>query len=364
MKDVELLSLQEKLKSRSKNIHQKTVKPKVERGVVFRNKSNTYCISLLLLLFLLPFLSCSKVGSQTPVVIGINPWTGYDPLILAESKNLFQKNNVNVEIKRYGSAQEEMQAMRNGVLYGAALTMDEAVSLHESGCPVKAVLVIDYSMGGDMLIGQKSITDMQSLKAKKIGYEGTVVGEFLLQRALKANNIKEWEVKLIEVKAENWLTTFREHGVDAMVCYNPTSTILLNRYEGNLLFSSKDIPFEIIDILVFSESFFHSNKSAIVKVAKTWFEALEYINGNPDEASEIITSEKQITLAEFKQGLSGLIAPDLKTNKNIFNSEYDNNIYKYSQVIIDFMMSEGLLSGRLNTDDFFDSSIVSTLDKL
>jgi hypothetical protein len=41
-----------------------------------------------LITLLFPFMSCSKVGLQTPVVIGINTWTGYDPFILAESEKL------------------------------------------------------------------------------------------------------------------------------------------------------------------------------------------------------------------------------------------------------------------------------------
>ena len=226
------------------------------KGMIIRNKSNTYWISLLLLLCLFLFTSCSKVDRHTPVVIGVNTWTGYDPMILAEKKELFEKNNVRVEIRRFASAMEVMQAMKDGLLHGAGLTLDEAVTLHESRCRVKCVLVIDYSIGGAMIIGQKDIVNMSNLKGKKIGYEGTVVGEFLLHRALKTHYIKERKVELIEVKAENWLSEFKKNTIDALVCYNPVSTILLNKHEGNLLFSTKDIPFEVIDILVFSESFF------------------------------------------------------------------------------------------------------------
>ena len=226
--------------------------------MVFKNKLIAYWTLLLLLFCFSPLISCSKVGLQTPVVIGINTWTGYDPFILAEQKKFFENNGVQVEIRRFASAQEEIQAMKDGYIHGAAFTLDEAVSLHMSGFPVRAVLVIDYSMGGDMIVGQKDVLDMQSISGKRIGYEGTVVGEFLLQRALKANYIKVSSVELIEVKAEDWLSSFRENTVDALVCFNPVSTILLNKHEGNLLFSSKDIPFEIIDILVFSESFLES----------------------------------------------------------------------------------------------------------
>ena len=88
---------------------------------------------------------------------------------------------------------------------------------------------------------------------------------------------------------------------------------------------------------------------------------LAYINGNLDEAAETMASEKQITSDEYKQGLNGLLSPDLKANKAIFDMKSENNIYKYSQVIIDFMLSKGLLYERVNTDDFFEPSFLSKL---
>ena len=153
-------------------------------------------------------------------------------MILAGKKELFEKNNVRVEIRRFASAMEVMQAMKDGLLHGAGLTLDEEVTLHESRCRVKCVLVIDYSIGGAMIIGQKDIVNMANLKGKKIGYEGTVVGEFLLHRALKTNYIKERKVELIEVKAENWLSEFKKNTIDALVCYNPVLDIQLPDING------------------------------------------------------------------------------------------------------------------------------------
>lgn len=255
-----------------------------------------------------------------------------------------------------------MQAMKEGYLHGAGLTLDEAVSLHESGCRVKCVLAIDYSMGGDMLIDQKEVKNMRELRPKRVGYEGTVVGEFLLQRALVSHSIKRHDVTLIEIKPENWIHAFKEQIVDALVCYNPASTTLLTKYEGNLLFSSKDIPFEIIDVLIFTESFFNKNKKTIVKIAKAWFDSLDYMKNHFKDSVTTIASEKQITTDEFKQGLNGLIAPNLSVNKSLFDMQSEDNIFKYSQVIIDFMLAEGLLFKRVNTDDFFEPSILFELD--
>jgi len=260
---------------------------------------------------------------------------------------------VQVEIIRFASATEEMQAMKNGRIHGAGFTLDEVFSLIESGFKGKVVLVVDYSMGGDMIIGQKDVKNIAEIKGKTIGYEGTVVGEFLLDRALHMNHVKRFSIKLIDVQADNWLSAFKEKSVDALVCFNPVATTLLNEEEGNLLFSSAEMPFEIIDVLVFTESFYDDNKAAITNILKTWFDALIYLDTNTDNAAEVIASIKNISPEEYKQGLKGLIAPNLKVNKTVFDSKSDKNIYKYSQVIVNFMLSRGMLSKSINTDELF-----------
>ena len=305
-------------------------------------------------------LSCSKIGQESdPIKIGVNEWTGYDPLILADQMALFEKNNVNVDIIRCGSAKEEMEAIKNGQFQGAGFTLDEVFSLIGSGFKGKIVLIVDYSMGGDMVIGQHYIKTIAELKGKTIGYEGTVVGEFLLDRALHENQVRRSSVELIDVNADNWLSAFKGKKVDALVCFNPVATVLLDEEKGNLLFSSADIPFEIIDVLIFSEPFYNHNKLAIRKIIKTWFDALHYIDTHLDNAARLIASVKKIKPDDYKKGLKYLVAPDLITNRSIFNSESDKNIFKYSQVVINFMISKGLLSKRINTTNLFQSEILS-----
>ena len=310
-------------------------------------------------------VSCSKLGYESDTIqIGVNEWTGYDPLILADQMSFFEKNDVNVDIIRFRSAKEEKDAFKNNKLQGAAFTLDEVFSLVSNGFKGKVVLIVDYSMGGDMLIGQHDVRSISDLEGKTVGYEGSLVGEFLLDRALQANQIRKTSIKLVDVNADKWITAFKEKKVDALVCFNPVATILIDDENGNLLFSSADIPFEIIDVLIFSESFYNNNKTAITKILKTWFDALKYINTNLDKAAELIASIKKIDADDYKKGLNNLIAPDLKVNRSVFNPQSEKNIYKYSQIIINFMISKGLLSQRINTTNLFQSEILSALEHI
>lgn len=312
------------------------------------------CIGCILLL-----PSCSENSqSEDPIKIGLNDWTGYDPFILADKTSLFNKHHVRVENTKFSSSLDTRHALKEGEIHGACLTLDEVVSLAEAGVKVKIVLVLDFSMGGDMIIGQKNLENFNDVVGKTIAVEESVVGKFLLDRALHLNLIKKSSVKIISVSRKDGLSAFRAKSIDALVCFNPVATTLLNEEEGNLLFSSSDIPFEIIDVLVFSELFYNDNKTAIANVIKSWFEAINAIKTNTNNAIEVLANVNNISIEEYKQSWEGLIVPDLKANKDIFNGESDKNIYKYSQVTIDFMIRKGLISKRVNTTDLFNPEII------
>lgn len=306
------------------------------------------------------FLKLNNSHNGT-IHIGLNHWTGYDPLIIAESKDFFKKRGVDVKVERFKSAKEEIQAMKDGLLQGGGFTLDEAVSLHQSGYILKVVLIVDTSFGGDMIIGQAEIKDINMIRDKRVGYEGTLVGEFLLNRALEHNRIKQNEIELVQVNAKDWLTAFRTGQVDVLVCYNPDATILIEHDKANVLFSSKDIPNEIIDVLVFKEEFYQHNKERITKIVAAWFDTLEFIDLDIDAAANIIATEKGVSVNDYKNGLTKLSAPDLEENKKLFNEDSKNNIYKYAQVVIDFMLQKGLMSHRVDTDSFFSQEILGNI---
>ena len=308
-------------------------------------------------------VSCSTSDQQdTPMKIGINQWTGYDPFILADKKDFFKKNNVQVELKRYHSTQDVMQGIRNGEIHGAGLTLDEVFTLIETGVKGKVVMVIDYSTGGDMIIGQKDIKSIEDLRGGVVGYEGSVVGEFLLYRALQQSTLSRRSVKLVDVKANDWLHAFKEKRVDALVCFNPFSTTLLEEYEGNMLYSSAHIPFEIIDVLFISERFYKNNKTAITNMLRAWFDAQSYLDKNPKDAIKIISAAKNSSTESYRSILTGITAPDIKANKIIMDPKSDKNIYKYSQKIVNFMLEEGLISKRVNTTEIFQLELLSEIE--
>ena len=305
----------------------------------------------------------SKPGQPSnPIQIGINEWAGYDPFIIADKLDFFTSNNVSAQVIRFSSTVDSIEALKKGEVHGGGFTLDEAFSLIDSGFNGKIVLIIDYSMGGDVLIGQQDITHVSQLIGKTVGYEGTVVGEFLLDRALDSNKVKKKDIKLINISADNWFATFKDEKVDALVCFNPIATQLLNQQQGNVLFSSADMPFEIIDVLLFSDDFYEDNQPAISRILEAWFDAVNYADKELEAAASIVATEKDISVEQYKAGRADFVTPSLELNLEIMDARSEENIYKYSQVVVDFMLDKSLLLKRIATTDLFHSGALKAVD--
>jgi NitT/TauT family transport system substrate-binding protein len=295
-------------------------------------------------------ITCStKNASRTPLKIGMIDWPGYDSFILADTLGLYKKNGINVENNMFSSATEVVQALKDKDIQGACLSLNSAFSLIELGIELKIVLILDYSNGGDMIIGQKNVTRFKQLQGKTIGYEKSVFAEFLLHHALQKNNVRASEVSLINIPKPDWITAFKSKQVDALVCFNPISKILLNNYDGNILFSSAEMPNEIIDVLVFSESYYNSNKDIITRVIQSHFDALAYFNSNTNKAIDLLSTAHNIEAKDYKMSLQGIEIPSLSQNIIDFDGNSPKNIYKNAQSIVDFMIYKSFLSNRINT---------------
>lgn len=104
---------------------------------------------LALLLALLALAGCSE-PSALPLRVGLNPWVGYDPLVLARERRLLDP--AQVRVVELLSNTETQRALRNGQIDGAAMTLDEALRLADEGVALKIVAVLDISSGAGAVL--------------------------------------------------------------------------------------------------------------------------------------------------------------------------------------------------------------------
>ncbi len=267
---------------------------------------------LTLIPLLLFFLGgCSKGTGETTVRIGTNTWPGYESLYLAAEQGFYPEKRV--RLKRMASASEVLQAFRNGTVDMAALTLDEVLILKDQGYDPKVILILDFSHGGDVIIAREGIADMKALKGKRVGFENTALGAYVLERALELNGMHFSDIIPLPAAYSEHLNFFQNHIIDAVVTFEPVRTKLLNS-GGKEIFDSSMIPGEIVDVLVVREKLLSRHPGLVKTVIDGWKKAYTLMHDQPDATAALIAQKQHITPAEFTDSLRGLELPGVAKN--------------------------------------------------
>jgi NitT/TauT family transport system substrate-binding protein len=264
------------------------------------------------LLSILTVFSSAAVLADGPLRIGTNLWPGYEPLYLA--RELGYLNPQRVQLNEYPSATDVLRAFRDDALDAAALTLDEVLTLREAGIPVKVALVMDISDGGDVILAHPLIARFQDLKGKRIAVESGALGAYMITRALELNDMELRNILIVHLDVDEHEKAYLNGRVDAAVTFEPVRTRLLAT-GAREVFTSKEIPGEIVDVLVIHERVLNKEyEPAAEELIKGWFDALTYLQNNPEEASQLIGKRLGISAEDALASFEGLKLPNIDQN--------------------------------------------------
>ena len=312
--------------------------------------------SLLCLLLTGVLLSCSETPHQ-PLRIGTNLWPGYEPLYLAKHKQYWSENDV--RLIEYPSATEVIRAFRNRSLEAACLTLDEVLLLRQYHIPAKVILVTDISNGGDVIMAKPGITTIKELKGKRIGVESSALGAYVITRALEINDMELDEVNIEHLSVDRHVSAYSNNLIDAIVTFDPFRTQLMSSGASEI-FTSKEIPGEIVDVLVVHDSFIKSSPEQIQTVINGWFKALNDIKDNNNQSLEYLSKRLKIAPSEVASSYDGMILPDASENMKMLHGDkasLNNNLKRLNKI----MVSEKLLEPDTDTSNILSSQFIHSL---
>lgn len=277
--------------------------------------------------------------------LGTNVWPGYDPLYIAADREDWEQT-LRVRVVEYPSASEVLRAFRNKALEAAALTLDEVLALREAGLPLKVVTVLDISAGGDVILGKPEISDFKGLRGKRIAVESGALGAYMITRALELNRMTLDDVEVIPIDVSSQEAAYHGGQVDAVVTFEPVKTRLLAS-GANELFSSREIPGEIVDVLVVHEEFVDSQPEQIRQLVSGWFRALAFRSEQPRLAAGLMARRQKISPDEILNSYEGLRFPGPVENRRLLEGELKPTLVRLQQTLL----REGLIdsSGPVDT---------------
>ncbi|MCG7495703.1 ABC transporter substrate-binding protein [Vibrio sp. Of7-15] len=265
--------------------------------------------------------ACSDAFVPPKVRIAINPWPGYEFLYLAAQKKYFAEVGLDVELVEMSSLSDVQRLYIQGRVDGMASTMIEAVQAAGiTQVPLSIVLVPDYSDGGDVIVAKSELTFLSDLKGKRIAGEIGSLGMFILVRALERIDLTLDDVDFTHVEQLNMLEKIKNGTIDAAVTYPPYSTEILRNHEFKELFSTSEIPLEVIDVVSVRLDMIDSDPEWVAKFHQAWQMALDYAQRNRAEAYKIMADREGITVGEFTEALNGVAINSSESQPEILKS--------------------------------------------
>ena len=313
-------------------------------------------------MMILVFLFAGSAFGAEPIKLGMSTWLGYAPLYLAKEKGFFKKQGIEVEIVVIESPADRRAAFAGDKIQGMATTVDTHVmtAAAENPIPVKQVLALDDSYGGDGIVAKKEIKTIKDLKGKTVAAQlGAGASYFWLNYVLAQNGMKLSDLKTIDMKAGDAGSAFVAGKVDAAVTWEPWLSKAKATAFGQILLSSDKTPGIIVDSLAFKPDFLKKRGAEVKKIVAGWNEAVKFAAEKPKEADAIMAKFTGQKPEEFTKEKTGVRFYGSKENKEYFGtSQKPGLLYTVTQRAADLWFELKLIKTKPKAADLIDGSFL------
>lgn len=302
---------------------------------------------MLIFIPLLLTAGCHNHSEDTINIAG-NKWLGYQPLFAAHqiansSHHAKKKHDHKTELQNIAhqvsatilpSTTSVMRVLGNQQLDGAMLTLDEAIQfMDKTGMDICIGLVMDYSNGADALVVNPETYAERSSKRLKIGYEATALGGYMLRRSIEKLGLSAENIKPVLLEPNDQANAFESGLVDGVVTFEPFLSDI-KKLGAEVVFSSSDIPNEIIDIMVFKKDSWKTHTKHFDQLINIlWTSGVQLIKDNDPEAIKYIQNITGST-EDVTQLFQGIHLVSAEESKKLLKDITGTSIKKMSDYLL------------------------------
>ncbi len=297
----------------------------------------------------------SACGSRTgPLNLGAQVFPGYELLFLARELGYLPEQQV--RLVEMPSASASLRALTSGSLQAACLTLDEVLAARDRGLALSAVLVLDQSLGADALVARPGLDTLQALKGRSIGVENSAVGAVMLDAALQKAGLVPADVNIVALSVDAHEAAFTAGRVEALVTYEPTLNRLLAA--GAVpLFTSREIPGRVMDVLAVRTPFIESHPGAVAAAVQAQLRARDAFVGAPQQFAARMAPRLGVGAAGVADAFRLLDLPDRARNRAWFAAP-DGELLQWARQLHAVMKRAGLVQHAFEPAQLFDGRFV------
>lgn len=299
-----------------------------------------------------------STSAYAEVKVGVSDWPGWVAWYVAEQKGFFKKHGADVKLVWFANYTDSIGALSSGQLDANSQTWSDTLGPLAKGLPLKAILVNDNSAGNDALMVGPKIASFAQLKGKKVALEQFSISHFVLATALAKNGMKLGDVKIVNLSAGDAAAAFISGKVDAAVLWNPWVNQIEKSGKGKALFTSKDMPGLVPDLLVAQDKAIQTKRKDLVGMIKAWFDTEKFIREQPAEAAKIMAKVVSMPPEEYTVFLPGTKFFDAAANTAAFDAKQAQSLAATAPTIAAFLTQYKLIEGKPDAAKGIDGTLL------
>lgn len=303
--------------------------------------------------------------ARAEVKVGVSDWPGWVAWYVAQDKGYFAKHGAKVKLVWFANYSDSIAALSSGRLDANSQTWSDTMTPLAKKVQLKAILVNDNSFGNDALMVGPKIKSFADLKGKSVALEQFSVSHFVLAHALSRNGMSIQDVKIVNLAAGDAAAAFMAGRADAAVVWNPWVSRIETSGKGRALFTSKDMPGLVPDLLVAHQQAL-SNKAKraeLVGVIKAWFDTEEFIRNHRAEALQIMAKVVSMKPDEYQVFLPGTRFFNAADNLAAIDAANPKSLIAVGPTIHNFLANNKLVEGPVDFAAGIDKTLLIDAQK-
>lgn len=287
--------------------------------------------------------------------IGWSIYAGWMPWPYAQQAGIVKKwadkYGIKINVVQVNDYVESVNQYTAGKFDGVTVANMDALTIPAAGGKdTSAIIVGDYSNGNDgiLLKGSDSLKD---IKGRQINLVELSVSHYLLARGLSSAGLALTDVKTVNTSDADIVGAFASPDVTAAVAWNPQLSVMKAQPGAKEVFSSADIPGEILDLLVVDTQTLKANPNLGKALAGIWYETVALMQRQDAKGKEARAAMAKLAgssaeafdgqlattylYSDPKAGVAATSAPSLITTMTR---------------VRDFSFSKGLFKGATSAD--------------
>jgi NitT/TauT family transport system substrate-binding protein len=227
----------------------------------------------------------ARAADLKPYRVGFNAWIGSIAFFVAQEKGYFKDAGLDVQTKSFSAPGDGLMPLIAGSLDAHLTTADSVITvLDKAPGQLRIVYLTDTSSGADAIVAKKEIADPKGMKGKKVAATLGQCNQLLLEKALEKAGLTTKDVELVNMNPDDAGAAFAAGKVDVAVTWEPWITKVSAEKKGHVIFSSKDTPNLILDVLAVSTKTAKTKSAETKAFLKALNRGFELVQKSPDEA--------------------------------------------------------------------------------